>query len=105
MTTTTEHRWTIAAIGAAAGPYRAGTADTRWGAWIAALTAGRTALLTGTLEDLAIAVDEDKPTAFYSPAVYEGGHLDEAAVTTDLVELHQVGTADDIAILITRDGG
>jgi hypothetical protein len=48
--------------------HRAGTAATRTQAWTHALAAGRSALLAGELDTLAVTVDDDVPTALYTQA-------------------------------------
>jgi hypothetical protein len=95
-TTAPAHYWSITAIGGS-DAHRVGTADTHTDAWTHALAAGRTALLAGQLDTLAVTVDDDQPTAFYSPGRDEHGDLDPAEVTADLVEIHQTGTAGELA--------
>lgn len=50
-----------------------------------------------SIEDLAVTVDDDELTALYSPAREEHGALDPTEVTAALVELHQAGTAAEVA--------
>jgi hypothetical protein len=95
-TTAPAHRWSISAIGDP-GAHRAGIAATHSDAWTQALAAGRAALLAGELKTLAVTVDDDQPIAFYSPGRDERGELDPAEVTADLVEIHQTGTASELA--------
>jgi len=98
MTTTTNaHRWTITNIGGDPGQHRVGVAATHTAAWTQALAAGRAALLAGEIDTLAITVDDEYPTAFYTPGRDERGLLDPAQLTAALVDLHQAGTAAEIA--------
>jgi len=94
MRNTTYH-WAIAAIGADNRPHRTGTAASHSGAWLRALAAGRSALLTGGLDDVAFTVDDDIPTALYTPAG-EPGDYDAADITEDLLEIYQGMTAGEI---------
>lgn len=100
-TTNTAHHWTITALGAPRTPHRTGTAATHIGAWLVAFAAARTALLPAELDDVAVTVDDDIATAFYSPGRDAHGNLDPVQVTIDLTEMHQEGTfaatADRIA--------
>jgi hypothetical protein len=77
--------------------HRAGTAATRTEAWTRALAAGRAALLAAELGTLAVTVDDDVPTAHYTPGRDELGALDPAQVTAALVEIHQAVTAGELA--------
>lgn len=95
-TRTSVHHWTITAIGGT-GQHRSGTAGVYADAWTQALAAGRTALLAGELDTLAVTVDDDQPAAFYNPARDEHGTLDPADVTADLVEMQQRATAGELA--------
>jgi hypothetical protein len=95
-TTAPATHWAITAIGDP-GAHRAGTAATHTDAWTQALAAGRAALLAGELDTLAVTVDDDQPTAFYDPGRDNHGDLDPADVTADLVEIHQTGTAGELA--------
>jgi hypothetical protein len=95
-TTAQAHPWSVAAIGDSS-PHSAGTAATHTHAWTQALAAGRVALLAGELDTLAVTVDDDQPTTFYSPGRDEHGDLDPADITTDLVEIHQNATAGELA--------
>ncbi|MPZ64539.1 MAG: hypothetical protein GEU83_03140 [Pseudonocardiaceae bacterium] len=98
--TTDTHRWavtTIAAAGTDHPLYHAGTSATRTEAWTQALAAGRAALLNGDLDTLAIGVDDEHPSALYTPARDTHGGLDAAQVTAALVEIHQAVTAVDLA--------
>jgi len=91
------HRWTITNIGGDPGQHHAGVAATYTEAWTRALAAGRVALLAGEIDTLAVAVDDDRPTGFYTPGRDERGLLDPAQVTAALVDLHQAGAAAEIA--------
>jgi hypothetical protein len=82
-----EHRWCISKDTAGLDPVRIGTATTSPKAWAAALRAGHTALLEGTITDLAIAVDDELPTLLYSPGRDLSGRLHPATVERDLAEL------------------
>jgi hypothetical protein len=99
MTTAIQaHHWGITSIGGIGTPaHRAGTAATRTQAWTHALAAGRAALLAGELDTLAVTVDDDVPTAHYTPGRDEHGVLNPAQVTAALVEIHQVVTAGELA--------
>ena len=44
------------------------------------------------LDDVAFAVDDDQPTAFYSPGRDEDGNLDPVEVNVALTEMHQEST-------------
>ena len=91
------HRWSITNIGGDPGQHRAGVAATHTAAWTQALAAGRAALLAGEIGTLAITVDDEYPTAFYTPGRDGRGLLDPAQLTAALVDLHQAGTAAEIA--------
>src|SRR4051812_4367017 len=92
--------WTISSAGDWTETHRHGRASTRADAWLAALAAGRAALLTGDLVDIAIAVDDALPTALYFPARNEDGTLDPIEVTAAFVEIYQGETAADVAARI-----
>lgn len=94
--TTTAYRWAIAALDAAEQPYSTGTGADHTDAWTHALTAGRTALLTGALDTLAVTIDDHRE-AVYDPGRDEHGDLDPARVTAALVDLHQAVTSGDLA--------
>lgn len=64
----TDSTWYVASVGNWHRPHRSGSAATRAEAWIAALAAGRAALLAGELDDLAVAVNDAVPLAHYHPA-------------------------------------
>ncbi len=96
-TTNAAHHWAITPIGATGAPHRGGTAPTHADAWFAAFGAARTALLAGELDDVAFTVDDDIPTAFYSPGRDADGNLDPVEVTVDLTEMHQEGTFAETA--------
>jgi hypothetical protein len=96
MTTTeTTYHWAIATIGADSRPHRTGAATTHSAARLRALAAGRAALLAGELDDVAFTVDDDIPTALYTPAG-EPGDYDAADITEDLLEIYQGMTAGGI---------
>jgi hypothetical protein len=98
MTTTHSHPWTITSISGIGTPaHRAGTAPTHTEAWTHALAAGRAALLAAEVDTLAVTVDDEVPTALYTPGRDELGALDPAQVTAALVEIHQAVTAGELA--------
>lgn len=92
--------WYIAAVGQWHRPHRSGSAATHADAWLAALAAGRAALLADELDDLAVAVDDALPLAHYHPARDGDGTLDRGEVTADLVEIFQSQTSADVAAKI-----
>lgn len=98
MTTTNQHRWAISAIDSTT-EHGGGAAATVTDAWIAALAAGRAALLAGHLDTLAVAIDGEVE-AMLDPGRDAGGRLEAAAVTATLVEMHQGATAHLITDLI-----
>lgn len=98
-TTASPHAWKITAIGSADRPHATGSALDRTEAWTQALTAGRTALLTGALDTLAVTIDGHRE-AIYDPGRDEHGTLDPAQVTAALVDLHQAVTSGDLATRI-----
>lgn len=100
MTTRSDVSWAITAAGDWTRVHRQGTATTRAEAWLAALAAGRAALVAGELDDLAFAVDDALPTAIYHPARDDAGRLDPYEVTATLVEIYQGETAVDVAAAI-----
>lgn len=103
MTThTTEAAWYIASVGTWHRPHRTGSATSRAEAWIAALAAGRAALLAGELDDLAVAVDDALPLAHYHPAPDESGELNPYEVTAAMVEIYQSQTSGDVAARIAN---
>jgi hypothetical protein len=69
-TTASAYDWAITAITAISGqsttPYRAGRATSHAAAWTAALRAGRTALLAGELDSLALTIDDHHCGALYT---------------------------------------
>lgn len=91
--------WYISSVGNWHRPHRSGSAATRADAWIAALAAGRAALLAGELDDVAFAVADALPLAHYHPAP-EIGALDGFAVTAAMVEIYQSQTSADVAAAI-----
>jgi hypothetical protein len=95
MDTTHGHNWRLTAIDSTT-TYRGGISPTFVATWTAALTAGRTALLTGDLDTLAVIID-DQLEAFYDPGRVDPRALDPATVTADLVEIHQSITAAALA--------
>jgi len=94
-TTTPTHHWTVAVIGADSRPHRTGTGNSHSDAWLRALAAGRAALLAGELDDVAFTIDDDIPTALYTPAG-EPGTYDAADITEDLLEIYQCMLAGEI---------
>lgn len=58
-------------------------------------------LLAGDLDTLAVTVDDQHPSALYTPGRDEHGALDPAQVTAALVEIHQAVTAGDLADQVT----
>ena len=62
--------------------------------WTIAATVRRP-LLAGELDDVAFTVDDDIPTALYTPAG-ETGEYDAADITEDFVEIYQGMTAGEI---------
>lgn len=75
--------------------YRSDPAPARGQAWLAALAAGRAALLSGDLATLAISVDGELE-ALLDPCRDAAGTLDAAAVTAELLEIYQSSTADEL---------
>lgn len=65
-----------------------------------AAPAGRAALLSGELDDVAFAVDAALPIALHHPARDEAGRLDTYEVTAALVEIYQGDTAADVSARI-----
>jgi hypothetical protein len=86
--------WTITSI-ASTTVYRGDVAATLPTAWLAALAAGRAALLSGDLATLAISVN-GQLEALLDPGRDAAGELDPAAVTDDLLEIYQSATGDEI---------
>ncbi|MGH7745755.1 MAG: hypothetical protein ACREQ5_13350, partial [Candidatus Dormibacteria bacterium] len=72
----------------------------RAAAYTAALHAGRTALLRGELDTLAVIIN-DQCEALYTPARDHHGHLDPAQLTAALIDLHQAATAGELADQLT----
>lgn len=64
-----------------------GIAESAALAWTSAFDVGRAALLTGMLDELAIAVDEARPTVLYSPGRDRHGQLDPETVSFGLNRL------------------
>jgi hypothetical protein len=81
------HRWLISEDSAGLFPVRTGTAATEVQAWTEAIHAAASALLTGTIRHLTIAVDDEIPTFGYSPGRDAFGHLDPVRVSHELAEL------------------
>jgi hypothetical protein len=96
------HRWTISAGPAGHRVLHEGSAASHGEAWLAALSAGRAALLDGSAEDIAVTVDDWLPTALYSPARDAAGRVHPDEVTADLVTIYQCRTADATAAAIER---
>ena len=94
MDSLNEHRWAITSIGDTT-IYRSDPAPTRGQAWLAALAAGRAALLSGGLATLAISVD-GQLEALLDPGREAAGALYAAAVTAELLEIYQSATADEL---------
>jgi hypothetical protein len=80
------HRWLVSEDSAGLFPINTGSAESEAAAWTAAFAAGREALLAGRIRYLAIAVDDEIPTAGYSPSRDRHGRLDPDQVTEDLDE-------------------
>ena len=101
-TTASAYSWAITAIGdQIINPYRAGRASDHAAAWTAALRAGRTALLAGELDTLAVTVGDHHCDALYSPARDCHGRIDPDQLTVALVDLHQAATAVELADQLT----
>jgi hypothetical protein len=66
-------------------------------AWTAALRAGRTALLAGELDSLAVTIDDHHCGALYTPARDLHGCIDPDQLTATLIDLHQAATAGELA--------
>ncbi|MGD9525191.1 hypothetical protein [Pseudonocardia sp.] len=96
------HRWAISSDPTGDRVLCEGSATSNAEAWLAALSAGRIALLDGTVTDLAVTVDDWLPTALYSPARDAAGRVDPDEVTADLVTIYQCRTADATAAAIER---
>jgi hypothetical protein len=103
MRTQHEIPWTISPAEDWTRPHHAGAASSAERAWLAALAAGRAALLAGELADLAVAVDDPQPTALYHPGRDADGRLDPSAVTAALLEIYQGATAAGVAAAITGE--
>ncbi|MGQ0480976.1 MAG: hypothetical protein ACT4O0_08115 [Pseudonocardia sp.] len=95
MDTTSDYRWSIANIGSTTA-HRSGSAANLTQAWTAALTAGRTGLLSGELDTLAVSVNGELE-ALHTPGFRADGSLDPGALTADLVEIHQGATEHKLA--------
>ncbi|MBV8994454.1 MAG: hypothetical protein JO287_12340 [Pseudonocardiales bacterium] len=63
---------------------------------------GRTALLTGELDTLAVTIGEQHCSALYTPARDQHGHINPDQLTAALTELHQAATASDVADQLTH---
>jgi hypothetical protein len=101
-TTATAYDWAITAIGAqTTTPHRAGRATSHAAAWTAALRAGRTALLAGELDTLAVTIGDQHCGALYTPARDLYGRIDSDQLTVALVDLHQAATAAECADRLT----
>jgi hypothetical protein len=100
MPTDQQHSWRIAGI-CDSTTYRVGVAASLREAWTAALAAGRTALLSGQLDDLAASIDGELE-ALHSPGRNRAGELDPAELTADLVETFQSATVSEVIYQLTQ---
>jgi hypothetical protein len=97
-TTASAYDWAITAIsGQTTTPYRAGRATSHAAAWTAGVRAGRTALLAGELDSLAVTIDDHHCGALYTPARDLHGCIDPDQLTATLIDLHQAATAGELA--------
>lgn len=80
-------RWMISDDSAGLIPQSSGFAPSASDAWSAAFAAGRAALLTGCIDHLAVAVDDEIPQLTYSPSRDRNGRLDPIQVSCDLEDL------------------
>lgn len=94
MTSLINHRWSIAPVESDT-THREGAAATLPDAWIAALAAGRAALLAGDLNTLAISIDETLEVLL-DPGRDDTGVLDSTVVTAELVQIYQSVTVDHV---------
>jgi hypothetical protein len=92
--TMNRHTWTITAIGQS-DRGASGDAAILSDAWLDALTAGRTALLAGELDTLAVAIDGELE-ARYTPGRDHAGALDPAEVTEILLRWYQDAIAPGV---------
>lgn len=80
-------------------PIRTGVAADNSAAWAAALAACRCSLLARELDAVAVSID-GQVLAIVGPPRDSSGHIDPAALTTTLAELHQAITYPNVANLV-----
>lgn len=101
MTHSHEVCWSISGIDQRT-DYRSGATANLSQAWLAALSAGRAALLAGRLPNLAVYINGELE-AMLSPGRNHTGQLDPAEITAALVEIHQGATAGELIDQLTAD--